>query len=145
MALPEPVPGLVIRYSYLWLEENRAGREEGIKDRPCAIVLVTQDDGDEKIVTVLPMTHSPSSDPRIALEIPAETKSRLGLDDSRSWIVLTEANRFLWPSTDLRPAISGDASSAACGLVPRAFFLKLREHFVAVLRGGQTKAVERSE
>ena len=37
--LPRPVPGLVVRYSYLWLDEHRRGREEGVKDRPCAIVL----------------------------------------------------------------------------------------------------------
>jgi hypothetical protein len=37
---PVPRPGLVIRYSYLWESEVRQGREEGTKDRPCAIVLV---------------------------------------------------------------------------------------------------------
>ena len=38
MALPKPVPGLVIRYSYLWHREYLEGREDGQKDRPCAIV-----------------------------------------------------------------------------------------------------------
>jgi hypothetical protein len=34
---PAPQPGLLIRYFYLWeREEARAGREEGVKDRPCA-------------------------------------------------------------------------------------------------------------
>jgi hypothetical protein len=36
--LPRPVPGLVVRYSYLWYREFLDGREEGRKDRPCAIV-----------------------------------------------------------------------------------------------------------
>jgi hypothetical protein len=35
--LPEPRPGLVIGYSYLWERDFRAGREEGSKDRPCAV------------------------------------------------------------------------------------------------------------
>lgn len=144
MALPEPVPGLVIRYSYLWLEEHRGGREEGVKDRPCAIILVTQDDEGEKLVTVLPVTHAPPRDPRLAMEIPAATKARLGLDGERSWVVLTEANRFLWPGPDLRPAITGDAASVAYGLLPRAFFLKLRERFVDVLREGKAKTVPRT-
>ena len=144
MALPEPAPGLVIRYSYLWFEEHRKDREEGVKDRPCAVILVTQDDEGEKVVTALPVTHSPPSDPAFALEMPAETKSRLGLDAARSWIVLTEANRFLWPGPDLRPSIPGDASSVAYGLLPRAFFLKLRERFVAVLRSRKVKAVTRT-
>ncbi len=145
MALPEPVPGLVIRYSYLWLEDHYAGREEGTKDRPCAIILVTQDDEGEKLVTVLPVTHSPPNDPRLALEIPAATKARLRLDSARSWVVLTEANRFLWPGPDLRPAITGDVSSAAYGLLPRVFFLRLRERFVAVLKAGRAKAVPRTD
>jgi len=34
MALPDPQPGLVISYSYLWHHEHRAGREEGLKSRP---------------------------------------------------------------------------------------------------------------
>jgi hypothetical protein len=31
---PEPQPGLIISYAYLWHHEHRAGREEGLKDRP---------------------------------------------------------------------------------------------------------------
>jgi hypothetical protein len=34
ITLPKPEPGLVIRYSYLWHDEHRQGREEGVKDRP---------------------------------------------------------------------------------------------------------------
>src|SRR5271157_462561 len=37
------------------------------------------------------------------VEIPGVTKSRLGLDDGRSWIVVSEANRFCWPGVDLQP------------------------------------------
>ena len=43
MSLPEPERGLVIRYSYLWKSEHDEGRDEGIKDRPCAIVLNVTD------------------------------------------------------------------------------------------------------
>jgi hypothetical protein len=34
----------------------------------------------------------------------AADKCCLGLDEPRSWVVLTEANRFPWPDPDLRPA-----------------------------------------
>lgn len=44
MTLPVPEPGLVIRYAYLWDREAREGRDEGSKDRPCAIVLVVADE-----------------------------------------------------------------------------------------------------
>ncbi|MGA7676561.1 MAG: hypothetical protein WCA78_16130 [Rhizomicrobium sp.] len=136
VALPQPVPGLVIRYSYLWLEEHRKGQEEGVKDRPCAVILVTQDAEGEQLVTVLPVTHSTPTNPSLAIEIPAETKRRLGLDDARSWVVLTEANQFTWPGQDLRPSVQGDMGSVAYGLLPRAFYLQLRARFVAVLKAG---------
>jgi hypothetical protein len=44
MPLPTPEPGLVVAYAYLWLAEYEQGREEGTKDRPCAIVLTATDD-----------------------------------------------------------------------------------------------------
>jgi hypothetical protein len=40
------------------------------------------------MVTVLPISHTPPADPELAVELPAATKRRLGLDDERSWVVL---------------------------------------------------------
>ena len=102
VAFPEPVPGLVLRDSYLWAEEHRRGQEEGVKDRPCAVILVTAKEDGERVVTVLPISHTPPADPKLAVEIPAPVKRRLKLDDERSWVILTEANRFIWPGPDLR-------------------------------------------
>jgi len=44
-----------------------------------------------------------------AFESPAETKSRLGLDADRSCIMLTEANRFTSPGSDLGMERNGDS------------------------------------
>lgn len=144
MALPAPVSGLVIRYSYLWLAEHLRGREEGVKDRPCAVILVTRHDNGDEIVTVLPITHAPPQNLALALEIPSATKARLGLDSESSWVVLTEANRFIWPGPDLRPA-GGNLDGVAYGLLPQAFFNRVKERFVAILRAGQAKAVSRTD
>jgi hypothetical protein len=100
--LPTPEPGLVIRYSYLWLREHREGREEGVKDRPCAIVLAARDSDDHTHVLVVPVTHTPPANLAEALELPAAIKQHLGLDTERSWIVLNESNLFEWPGPDLR-------------------------------------------
>ena len=145
MALPEPVPGLVIRYSYLWAEEHRRGQEEGIKDRPCAIVLMIAAAQGEQWVTVLPVTHTPRADHEFSVEIPAATKRRLGLDDERSWVVLSEANRFLWPGPDLRPAQQGDARTVAYGQLPYALFAEIRQKFIAAIRARRAGVVPRSE
>jgi hypothetical protein len=124
---PVPRPGLVIRYSYLWESEARLGREEGAKDRPCAIILVLLREGEHPIVRVLPVTHAPPVDPADALEIPQPTKQRLGLDSERSWVKLSEANDFIWPGPDLRPAVNGDPASVAYGMLPPGFMAVLRE------------------
>jgi hypothetical protein len=87
VAFPEPAPGLVIRYSYLWAEEHKRGQEEGVKDRPAAVILATVNDDGERVVTVLPISHSPPVEPSLAVEIPARVKRRLKLDDERSWVV----------------------------------------------------------
>ena len=145
MPLPQPVPGLVIRYSYLWQSEYRRGREEGVKDRPCAVILVTTDNKLEKIVTVLPITHTPPENPVLAVEIPKETKRRLGLDDERSWIVLTEANRFVWPGPDLRVVQPGDLSSVAYGLVPQALFKQVTAKLADAISARLARVVPRTE
>ena len=110
------------------------GIEEGSKDRPCSVILVTTDENENKAVTVLPITHAPPNDPTLAIEIPAATKRRLGLDDDRSWIVVTEANRFIWPGSDLRPKKSGDAASVSYGVLPEALFKEMKEKFLKAVK-----------
>lgn len=145
MPFPDPVSGLVIRYSYLWSSDHARGLEEGVKDRPCAIILVTEDDAGERVVTVLPITHTAPVDPELAVEIPAAVKRRLRLDDDRSWVVVTEANRFIWPGPDLRPATPGDPSSVAFGPLPYALFEQIRLKFLVAVKARRTRAVRRTE
>jgi hypothetical protein len=92
VTLPKPEPGLVIRYSYLWLREHREGREEGSKDRPCAIVFALRRHGDETQVLVVPVTRGPPENLADALELPPAVKRQLGLNSQRSWVVLSESN-----------------------------------------------------
>lgn len=146
MPFPDPVPGLVIRYSYLLASEQARRQEEGAKDRPRAVILVTEDDAGERVVTVLPITHSVPTDAELAVEIPAAVKRRLRLDDDRSWVVLlTEANRFIWPGPDLRPATPGDPMSVAYGPLPYALFEQIRLKFLAALKVRRAHAVRRTE
>ena len=145
MTWPVPRPGLVIRYSYLWEREAQAGQEEGVKDRPCAIVVVLLREGEHPVVRVLPITHSAPLDPASALEIPPLTKLRLGLDSDRSWVVLDEANDFIWPGPDLRPAVSGEPATVAYGMLPPGFMAVLKERLLARYQAKRVKAVNRSE
>ena len=145
MSFPEPYAGLVIRYSYLWKREFDAGREEGTKDRPCAIVMTVVDEDGDKEVLVLPVTHSPPADPADAIEIPAATKTRLGLDGERSWIVITEGNEFVWPGPDLRTVPGRDESTIAYGPLPPRFFAYVRDKFLERDRHEKSRRVKRTE
>jgi hypothetical protein len=143
---PAPQPGLVVRYSYLWEREAQLGREEGVKDRPCAILLVVQRDDDAApLVRVLPITHTPPDKETVAVEIPTTTKRRLGLDAERSWIVVSEGNEFRWPGPDLRPAVNGDPASVVFGMLPPSLFAKVREAFLATYRARGARVVPRTE
>ena len=123
--------GLVISYAYLWRRERETGLEEGRKDRPSVIVLAVerQKDG-ATIVTVLPITHSAPTRPGAAVEIPAPVKRHLGLDDQRSWVVVTEGNEFLWPGYDLRKVPRRDRYDY--GFLPPGFFNQILKALVAL-------------
>jgi len=139
--IPNPEPGLVIAYSYLWHHEHRAGREEGQRDRPSVIVLAVEREADGAIiVTVLPITHSPQTDPASAVEIPLPVKRHLGLDD-RSWIVVAEGNEFLWPGYDLRRRAHSDRYDY--GFLPPRFFNQVLDAFVACHRVGKARLASR--
>jgi uncharacterized protein YifN (PemK superfamily) len=49
------------------------------------------------LILVAPVTHAAPHDRSEAVEIPANVKRQLSLDPERSWIMLTELNRFIWP------------------------------------------------
>jgi hypothetical protein len=103
----KPEIGLVIRHAYLWWNEARKGREEGVKDRPCVIVHARQNEYQETETFIAPVTHTPPEVPEKAIEIPQATKKRLGLDEEPSWVITTEVNRFIWPGPDIRAVPGG--------------------------------------
>lgn len=145
MSFPEPVPGLVIRYAYLWKREYDEGREDSSKDRPCAIVVSVVDEDEEREVLVLPITHAPPDREGDAIEIPLETKKRLGLDSERSWIMITEANEFVWPGPDLRPVPGRDTSTIAYGSLPPRLFAHVRDKFLERIEQEKASRVRRTE
>lgn len=130
--LPEPFPGLVISYSYLWRREHLQGKEEGVKDRPCAIVLTSKPEGADTVVMVAAVTHSSPVDPSTAVEIPRRIKEYLKLDSERSWIVCNEVNRFIWPGPDLR-RVPGQDNSYSYGVLPPKLFEQVKKTLLTSL------------
>jgi hypothetical protein len=134
--------GHILRYSYLWHWQHVEGREECDKDRPCLVLaLVTTLEDGTPVVRVLPITHTPPKNAEDALEIPATVKTRLRLDEERSWIILRESNRFAWPGPDLRPL---DTADGYFGPLPPALFAEVKRRFVEFARAGRHKAGSRT-
>lgn len=127
------------------MREHREGREEGTKDRPCAIILAAPHHEGETQVLVLPVTHSPPGNSGAALELPAAVKQHLGLDAERSWVVLSESNLFDWPGPDLRRVGERDDSSIAYGFLPPRFFAELRRRFLALEAASRSRRLQRTE
>jgi PemK-like, MazF-like toxin of type II toxin-antitoxin system len=133
----------LISYAYLWHSEYEQGREEGVKDRPCVIVLAVEDGANGScMVTVAPVTHTPPSTEGAAVEMPLATKRRLGLDSERSWILVSEGNRFAWPGPDLRP-VAPDRFDY--GFLPPALFKQVREKFASYRAASRLRMVPRTE
>ena len=129
--MPIPQPGDVLSYSYLWSHEAARGQEEGLKDRPVVVVVGHLTAAQRTQLIVVPITHSAPNHAEDAIELPQDIKRHLGLDQERSWIVMTEVNRFIWPGPDIRPI--GDDGDPLFGALPEWFFLKLREAFAQKL------------
>lgn len=142
MALPKPERGLVISYSCLWADEFAKGREEGVKNRPCVVILTVEAVNGITFVTVAPITHAVPQATGVAVEIPLATKRRLGLDAAPSWIVVSEGNRFAWPGPDLRP-IAPDRFDY--GFLPPALFSQLQECFRTFVTTHRPRLVLRTD
>jgi hypothetical protein len=116
-----------------------------VKDRPCASILATKVENDETQVTVLPITHAPPREKSHAVRLPEGTCRRLGLDNEAKWIVLTEANRFMWPGPDLRFGAGGDPRRVDYGFLPRRFFAHVRDRFIELARKQRPPITKRSD
>lgn len=95
------------------------------------------------IVSVVPVTHTPPSDPADAIAMPPGLKRHLGLDDEPSWIVVSELNDFVWPGPDLRP-IPGKPDRYDYGVLPPTFFRKLQEAIFERLKAKNVGIVPRT-
>lgn len=136
---PTPKPGLVIRYAYLWKREAEAGLIEGVKDRPCVVVLAVTRQKDSTRVVVAPITHSKPDDEAQTVKLTAATRRRLGLGEEDNWVVTNEVNVFRWPGPDLRPTPTGRYEY---GELPAVVYTAIKNK---ILGTNKASPIERSE
>jgi hypothetical protein len=145
--LPEPEPGLVIRYDFLWKREVERGRDYGEKDRPCAIVLASEprNDGSRQVI-VCPITHTPPDDAESAIEIPSRVAAHLKLDNQKSWIRTHELNSFKWEADRIPVGVStADKDRDVFGFVPPRLYSQMRDQIRALRRRHAINIIGRDE
>lgn len=141
MPLPEPRPGLVIRYDYLWSREAAAGRDQG-KERPACLVAATDPTVSPRFVVILPITHTRPDKNAVGVEIPAKVREALGLDDGPSWVIVSEHNVDEWPNGGLAP-LPGRLGVFSYGFIPPGLFAQVKASFLELYGKGRTGGVRR--
>lgn len=141
MAFPEPKPGLVIRYDYLWSREAAAGRDQG-KDRPACLVAASDSATTPRFVVILPITHAAPSGDTVGIEIPPKVRQAIGLDDAPTWVIVSEHNVDEWPNGGLAP-IPGRPGIFSYGFVPPGLFAQIKAKFLELSEQGRAARVRR--
>jgi hypothetical protein len=141
VALPEPKSGLVIRYDYLWTHEAAAGRDQG-EDRPTCIIAAIDSLMRPRHVVLLPITYKPPTGDTVGLEIPTKVKQAIGLDDARSWIIVSEHNVDEWPNAGLAP-VPAKPGVFAYGFIPPGLFRQIKARFLELAGQKRTETVRR--
>jgi len=141
VALPEPKPGLVIRYDYLWSREAAAGRDQG-KERPACLVAASDSSLRPRFVVILPITHAPPGDDTAGIEIPARVGQALGLDEAPSWVVVSEYNVDEWPNGGLAP-LPGRPDVFSYGFIRPRLFARVKDKFLELSGQRQSSGVRR--
>jgi hypothetical protein len=141
LAFPEPKPGLVVRYDYLWSREAAAGRDQG-KDRPTCLVAASDSLSRPRYVVLLPITHTPPVGDTVGIEIPTKVRQAIGLDDERSWVVVSEYNIDEWPNAGLSP-LPGGPNRFSYGFVPPGLFKVIKAKFLQLAKQGKSEVVRR--
>jgi hypothetical protein len=77
------------------------------------------------------------------VEIPANVKKHLGLDRERSWIMVNELNRFIWPGPDVRPAPG--SHTPFYDPLPDWLFERVREAILRHSGIGKLKVTKRTD
>jgi hypothetical protein len=141
VTLPEPRPGLVVRYDYLWTEEAAAGRDQG-KDRPACLVAASDSSSRPRFVVLLPITHTEPAGSTVRVGIPPKVRQALGLDDEPCWVIVSEHNIDEWPNAGLQ-SIPGRPGAFVYGFIPPRLFTRIKAGFLALAKEDRSSGIKR--
>ena len=133
----------MVRYEYLWASEELQGYAEAEKVRPCAVVVAIQAKDEAPVQAMLcGITHTEPRPPSEGVEIPADVKHSLGLDEKPSWVITSEVNTVNWSDRRFVRAPSGNWEY---GELPREIMEQVRDQMMARIKAGEMDIVKRPE
>ncbi len=91
---------------------------------------------------LLPITHTPPPGDRAGIEVPARVRQALGLDDTPSWVIVSEHNIDEWPNAGLSP-LPGLPDTFSCGFIPPRLFAQIKARFLELARAKKSRSVRR--
>lgn len=143
MERPAPQYGHVVRFEYLWRAEEHDGHADGAKFRPCAVVVALEPKGDEpQRVMVCAITHTEPRPPSVGIEIPPEANQVAGLDEDRSWVIVSEVNKVQWSSRRFSRTNYGKWEY---GVLPQEVMNAVRRAIADGIRAAQMDVVDRDQ
>jgi hypothetical protein len=125
----------------LWSREAAVGLEQG-KDRPACLVAASDSIALPRFVVILPITHTPPDNDTVGIEIPAKVRQAIGLDDARSWVIVSEHNVDKWPNGGLAP-IPGRPEVFSYGFIPPGLFALVKAKVLEQCGLGRSAGVRR--
>lgn len=141
MPLPDPEPGLVIRYDYLWSGEAQAGRNQS-KERPACLLIASDPSPKPAFVVLLPITHTRPRGNTVGIEISAAARKHLKLDDAPCWVIVSEYNVDEWPNGGMGQ-IPGRPGVFSYGFIPPGLFAQIKAKFIELAGRRSQRSVKR--
>lgn len=136
----KPIDGTVLRYSFLWSHEHKAGLREGAKDRACVVVMSSSDGR----ILLAPITSRPP-EKSTSIDLPLEIKRHLGLDERKSWVIASNLNKFTWPGFDIRSVPGKIPATYSYGRLPAGFLLQIQTTLAGLAKKRLVATIERDE
>jgi hypothetical protein len=89
-----------------------------------------------------PITHTEPTPPSVGIEISSEDSKESGLDDQRSWVIVSEVNKVSWSSGRFERTNFGKWEY---GELPEQVMMAIREAIVARVSAGQMDVIDREQ
>ena len=95
-----------------------------------------------RYVVLLPITRTSPAGDTVGIEVPTHVRQALGLDDTPSWVIVSEHNVDEWPNAGLS-TLPGQPDVFSHGFIPPGLFARIKARFLGLARARQSHAVRR--